>query len=193
MLGEQFPLLAGQQAFERRPAERDVADLGVVDLRLQRARADERARYRVDLDDERRRLAQALRHLVRHDRPKLHDGVAALALHAPAANDDSGPVEVERGRVEEVHLPDLRVERVDAERSRGRVLVGLRHRQLQLHAVGAGRQLQQLFQLLIIERRSDGTRRRHAPSLIAAVSGCKGVRIRRAVVRACCRRMRGYA
>ena len=59
-----------------------------------------------------------------------------LRLHAPRPGHHTGLVQLEVGRVEEEHLPDLRVERIHLE-GRGRRPVGpFRNGQLQLDAVG---------------------------------------------------------
>jgi hypothetical protein len=61
-------------------------------------------------------------------------------------------VEVELRRVEEEDLADLRLERIELERRDGRSLVRLRHRQLQLDAVGSLEQVEQPHDLLVRER-----------------------------------------
>ena len=72
----------------------------------------------------------------RHHGPQLHDRVVALLLHPAGAGHDALLVQRQVRGVEEEHLPDLRVERVHAERLDRRALIGLRHGQLQLDAVG---------------------------------------------------------
>jgi hypothetical protein len=52
--------------------------------------------------------------LVRHDRSQFDDRVAVFALPASGPNDYSGRVQGELWRIEEEHLTDLRLERVDA-------------------------------------------------------------------------------
>jgi hypothetical protein len=56
-------------------------------------------------------------------------------LDPPGPHDHPGGVERQVGRVEEEDLSEMRVERVDPERSRRRPAVALGHGQLQLDAV----------------------------------------------------------
>ncbi len=88
--------------------------------------------------DSRKLLGQ----LARRHRAQLDDRVASLALDSSGADDDAVGVEIELGRVEEEDLADLRLERIELERRHGRLLMRLRHRQLQLDAVGALEQVE---------------------------------------------------
>ena len=137
---------------------RREAHVGRVGRALERSGADEPAGKRVHLDAERAGTPQLLGQLARHDRAELDDRVAAPALDASRADDDAVGVEIELGRVEEEDLADLRLERIELERRYGRPLVRLRHRQLQLDAVGSLEQVEQLHEVVVREagRRSRG-------------------------------------
>jgi membrane protein YdbS with pleckstrin-like domain len=83
---------------------------------------------------------------------QLHDGVVAAALDAASAHDDPVPVQRQVGRVEEADQPDLGIQRIHAERDHGGTVVLLGHRQLQLDAVGARRERDELLDLDVCER-----------------------------------------
>ena len=84
-----------------------------------------------------RRATNVLGKLVRNDRSQLHDGVTRPALDPARADRDAALVERELGSVEEEHLPDLRLERIELEGGDRRSLLALRDGQLQLDAVRA--------------------------------------------------------
>ncbi len=56
---------------------------------------------------------------------------------------------MEIGGVEEEDLPDLRLERVEAELGDGRAVVGRGNGQFELDAVGLSRELEQVHELLV--------------------------------------------
>ena len=87
--------------------------------------------------------------LARHDRPQLHDRVVAAPLHATGPDDDSVLVQRQVGRVEEEDLADLCLEGIHAEGAHGRSVMLLRDRQLELRAVGAVEEGEQLLQLFV--------------------------------------------
>ena len=68
-----------------------------------------------------------------------------------SANDDAVSVERQVGRVEEEHLADLGVEWIDPQRGDGGDVIGLRHRELQLDAVGSLDQREQAGAILVGE------------------------------------------
>jgi hypothetical protein len=72
----------------------------------------------VDLDDELRQLAQVRRQFVGDDGPQFDHGIVVTALDPPSPRHDACLVEVEIGCVEEEHLTDLGLERIDAEGAR---------------------------------------------------------------------------
>ena len=86
--------------------------------------------------------------VVGNHRAELHDRVAALALDPAGPRDDTDLVERQIGRVEEEHLADLRVERVQLQVVDRSPVLRHRHRQLQLDAVRALHQLQDLLEIL---------------------------------------------
>jgi hypothetical protein len=86
--------------------------VGPLQRAFHRSRAGEPARHRVDPDAEVRRAAQVGRQLVQDNRAQLHDRVAALPLDAAGTDDDAALIERQVGRVEEVDLPNLSVERI---------------------------------------------------------------------------------
>ena len=77
---------------------------------------------RVDLDAELVQLPKVLRKLGRDNRTQLHDRVVGPALTSACTGDQALLVEDQIGRVEEEDLPDLCIERVDAQRCNGRSL-----------------------------------------------------------------------
>ena len=79
----------------------------------------------------------------------LTTDVVALVLHAAGAHDDARLVERQVGRVEEEDLPDLGVERIDAEPLQRGALLVLGDRQLELDAVGVLGQREQLGRLFV--------------------------------------------
>ena len=103
---------------------------------LIRRRAHVAARHGVDLHDDVARRAQLLGQIVGHHRPELHHAVVALALHTTGSGHETGLVEREVGRVEEEHLADLRVERIEVERDDRGALDLAGHGELELDAVG---------------------------------------------------------
>jgi hypothetical protein len=118
---------------------------------FERRRADEPSGHRVDLDPEAGRLAELARQIVGDDGPQLDDRVVALPLDTAGAHDKAAFVERQVWGIEEEHLADLSIERIDPQRTgRGSYV---RHRQLQLDAVSTFRQCQQLCGLLVGEPR----------------------------------------
>ncbi len=176
MRGEERPLLLREEAAQRTAAGHDGAHVGLRRRPFHRRRADEPTGHRVDLHPEARRPAQLRRQLVWDDRPQLHDGVVALALDPPCANDDAVRAQLQIGRVEEEDLADLRLERVDAERCHRRLLMGLRDGELQLDAVGTLHQAEDLGDLCVRESLPRGRPGRHpthrttAPPFVASGS-----------------------
>ena len=147
VLGVEGALLLREQLAQRSVAADGGVHARLVVARLERRRADEAARHRVDLDGQPRRRAQLLGQLVGNDRPQLDDGVVGLALTAPCADDEPGLVENQVGRVEEEDLADLALQRVEVERRDRRALVALGDRQLELDAVGLADQCEHLREL----------------------------------------------
>ncbi len=92
----------------------------------------------------------------RDDRAQLDHGVVAAPLHPPGPHDDAGTVERQVGGVEEVHLPDLRRERVEVERDDQRAPLGVGQRELELDAVGLLDQGERLEQVLVGESERRG-------------------------------------
>ena len=117
-------------------------------LGLHRTGADEPTRHGVDLDAEVRRLAELRRHVVGNDRPQLDDRIARFALDPPRPHHDALIVERQIGRVEEHDLANLGLEHIHAEGGDRRRVIGVRHGQLQLDAVGSLDQSEHLRQLL---------------------------------------------
>ena len=148
----QRPLLLGVELADRPLPQHRIPDIGCLQRALHRSRANEPARHCVDLDAEVRRAAQLGRQLLRDNRAQLHDRIVALSLDTAGTDDDAALVERQLRRVEEVDLPNLSVERIHPERRRSAAPVGHRHRQLELDAVGAFRQRDQLGEILIGER-----------------------------------------
>jgi hypothetical protein len=70
-------------------------------------------------------------------------------------------VESQLRRVEEVDLPDLGVERIHAQRRYSRPVIRVRHGDLQLDAVGAPDEAENLSDLLIREIGGGHSRRGH--------------------------------
>jgi hypothetical protein len=78
-----------------------VPDGAVVRRPLERRRAHETARHRVQFNIEALGAAELLWELGGHDRPKLDDRIGLLALPTPGPNDDSSRVQGELGSIEE--------------------------------------------------------------------------------------------
>ena len=97
VLGEERALTLAEHLAQRRVAVDVGEDPARADDALERPRADEPARHRVDLDGEGRVGAQAGRDLLRHDRPELHGRVLALALDTAGAHHDPGSCSVRSG------------------------------------------------------------------------------------------------
>jgi hypothetical protein len=93
-----------------------------------------------------------MRHVAGNDQAQFDDRVVALPLDTACANDDTVLAEREIGRVEEEHLADLGIKRVEGERCDGRPLIRIRQGQLQLDAVGAFDERDQLLKLRVAPR-----------------------------------------
>ena len=133
---EERSLVLGEHLAQRALARHRLANRRLR-YALERCRAHVAAGEGVDLDDELGQLAQRGRQLGGDDRPQLDHRVVAATLHPPGPGDHAGLVEIEVGGVEEEHLTDLGVERVDTEGGRRRPVRVLRQRQLELDAVRA--------------------------------------------------------
>ena len=118
-------LLLGVEGADRAATGHGLEDGLGADLALEGRRADERSRHDVDLDLALGQAAEPLRQLVGHDGPQLHDRVVDPALHPASTHHDARLVEREVGGVEEEHLPDLGLERVEAQPPDRRTAAGL--------------------------------------------------------------------
>ena len=89
------------------------------------------------------------------DGTELHDDVSGPPLDPSCASDDAHGVEVQIGRVEEEHLANLRLERVEPERNDRGAMVGGGNRELQLDAVRLPRERKHLRELFVREPPGD--------------------------------------
>jgi hypothetical protein len=131
------PLALGEQGPDPSGTGGGVLYMLVVDSPLERARAHEPAGHRVDLDGERRIPADVVGDLVRHHRTQLYHGVTAGVLDPPGAHHHAHGVQRQVRSVEEVHLPNVGVERVQLQRGHACPVLGLRNCELELHTVCA--------------------------------------------------------
>ena len=164
------PLLLGEERADALASRRDLLDGLRAEHALHGRRAHEATRHGVDLDHQVVRCPLLLD--VRGDHgPQLDHGVVPPPLDPASPGDHTDPVEGQVGGVEEVHLPDLRVERVDPQ-GRGRLPpVGVRHRHLELDAVRVPRQRQHLADLGIGESSRWLVRGDRHPSLPSSTGG----------------------
>ena len=114
-------------------------------------RADEAAGHGVHLDAESVQAPQLVRDVVGPHRPQLDDRVRAFALDPAGADHHARLVQRQVGRVEERHQPDLALERIDVQLLDRRAVALGRYGQLQLDALRALDELEQLEQLVGVE------------------------------------------
>jgi hypothetical protein len=98
------------------------------------------------------------------DGPKLDDRVVAFALDPSGADDEAVLGKREIGCVEEEDLTHLAVQRVHPQIGDRRALIRLRDREFELDAVGLLRQIQQLSEFLVGQRR-ERVARCHRPPI----------------------------
>jgi hypothetical protein len=87
--------------------------------------------------------------LIGYDWTQLHDRVVFLALHPAGARDHTCLGQAQIRSVEEIDLADLGVEGIEAEYACRCVVIRLGDGELELHAVGAFDQSQQLSELFV--------------------------------------------
>ena len=151
MRREERALLLREELPNGELTEGDLAHGPRARLRLERRRAHVPAGHRVDLHHDVRREAKLVRKAVRVDRTELHDRVARPSLDSPRTSNHADGVQIEVGCVEEEHLPDLCLERIEAEAGDRGSVVGGGNRELQLDAVRLLRELEELDELLVGE------------------------------------------
>ena len=149
--------------------ETACSDVGPFERVLHRSRADVGPGHDVDLDPEVRRVPHFRREVGGHDRPQFHDGVVTLFLHPACANDKAATVELQVLSVEEVHLANLGIERIDPKCCCPSAAVLQGNGQLQLDAVGIGDQREEFGELAVREGRRRGCRGHHRSLLWGVV------------------------
>ena len=149
MLGPEGALLLRVQLVQGAFARNGLLHVPGLQLTLERPRADVAAGHGVHLDPEEVGGALVIRQVAGVDGPQLHDRVVGSSLAPPGPGHQAGAIERQFRRVEEEDLAQVGVERVHAEGDDGRAPILIRHSQLQLDAVGALNQPDQLAKLLV--------------------------------------------
>ena len=142
-------LLLGVELAQRAFAEQHLADRVGVGVALQPSRAHEATGDRVDLDAEPAEPPDVFADLLGVERAQLDHRIADAPLDPARAHDDARPVERQLGRVEEHHLADLGIQRVEPERADRRALLGGGDGELELDRVRAAQEAHHLRELRI--------------------------------------------
>lgn len=163
----QHALLPGVELAQGSLAEQHLADRTGLGVALQPSRAHEPARYRVDFDAEPAETPDAFADLAGVERAQLDHRIAHTPLDPARAHDDARPVELKVGRIEEDHLPDLGIQRIEAERADRRTLLGGGDSELELDRIRAAQEAHHLHELRVGQGRANGSLCGHRRSLSA--------------------------
>ena len=144
-------LLLGVELAQRALAEQHLAGRVGVGVALQPSRAHEPAGDRVDLDAEPAETPDVLADLLGVERAQLDYRIAGAPLDPARAHDDARLVEREVGRVEEHHLADLGIQRVEPELANRGALLGGGDGELELDRVRAAQEAHQLRELRVAQ------------------------------------------